>query len=44
MRTLRATGKMWPKDGKQYQEWTTYEDGKIASVRYGWKLQEASDE
>ena len=42
MRTLRATGKMWPKDGKRYWEVTKYEDGKIASVRSGWKLEEAN--
>jgi hypothetical protein len=42
MRTIAATGKMWAKDRKQYQEVTTYEDGKIASVRYGWKLQEVN--
>jgi len=42
MGTVAATGKMWTKDGKRYWEVTKYEDGKIASVRYGWKLQEAN--
>ena len=32
----------WTKDGKRYWEVTKYEDGKIASVRYGWKLEEVN--
>ena len=40
MRTVAATGKMWAKDGKQYQEVTRYEDGKISGGRYGWTLKD----
>ena len=42
MRTVAATGKMWSQKGKRYLEVTKYEDGKIASVRSGWKLEEAN--
>jgi hypothetical protein len=43
MGTVRKTVRTrWTKDGKRYWEVTKYEDGKIASVRYGWKLEEVN--